>query len=259
MLLRERRSAHWIEHALGWLKRENARGAEIFVRPHGEHCLTLLDDLSAGALLELKHSGFAPAVVVETSAENFQAWLKHGRVLDRALGTQAAKELARRFCGDLSSADWRHFGRLAGFTNRKLKRRLPNGWTPFIMLHEWGGEIYQKTEEFLREAYANLRRLAAERELQWQNAPVLASGSIRSLALFHRDARYQNDLHRADLAWALHAASCGLSTEKIHAEILYARDLSKKGCPRRQRDYVRRTAAKALALACQSPGSRTAL
>ena len=83
MLLREGCRAGWIEHALRWLKRENARGAHIFVRPHGEHCLTLIDDLDASAILELKHSGFSPAVVIETSVGNFQAWLKHGRVLSR--------------------------------------------------------------------------------------------------------------------------------------------------------------------------------
>ena len=47
------------------------------------------------------------------------------------------------------------------------------------------------------------------------------------------------------MGWALHAFSGGLSLEQIHAEILQARDLSKKGCRRRQLDYARRTAAKA--------------
>ena len=75
MLLRESCRAGWIEHALRWLKRENVRGAHIFVRPHGEHCLTLIDDLDASAILELKQSGFSPAVVVEPSVDNFQAWL----------------------------------------------------------------------------------------------------------------------------------------------------------------------------------------
>ena len=70
-------------------------------------------------------AGFQPAAVVETSPGNFQVWLNHGRILsDRTFSTQAAKELARRFGGDPSSADWRHFGRLAGFTNQKPNRRL---------------------------------------------------------------------------------------------------------------------------------------
>jgi hypothetical protein len=130
MLLREGRSEEWIEKALGWLKRENAHGAHIFVRPHGEHSLTLLDDLDVPTLAELRQSGFGPAAVVETSPGNFQIWVNHGRVLSRALSTQAAKELARRFRADPSSADWRHFGRLAGFANQKPHRRLANGLAP---------------------------------------------------------------------------------------------------------------------------------
>ena len=31
---------------VGWLRRENARGAHVFVRPHGAHALSLVDDLS---------------------------------------------------------------------------------------------------------------------------------------------------------------------------------------------------------------------
>jgi len=45
MLLREGWSAEQIDAALSWLKRENARGAHIFIRPHGAHALSLVDDL----------------------------------------------------------------------------------------------------------------------------------------------------------------------------------------------------------------------
>jgi hypothetical protein len=259
MLLRESCRAGWIEHALRWLKRENVRGAHIFVRPHGEHCLTLIDDLDAPAVLELKRSGFSPAVVIETSVGNFQAWLKHGRALSRTLSTQAAKELARRYGGDPSSADWRHFGRLAGFTNQKPQRRLANGLAPFVRLHEWSGRIYGNTEKFLAEASAELRKVAAELELRWQSSSIPGAGSIRPIATFHRDLRYGGDLHRADMAWALHAARRGLPAQEICAEILRTRDLSKKGRQDRQLDYARRTAAKALALALKSESKSNGL
>jgi hypothetical protein len=116
MLMRERWSAERIVAALNWLRWENAVGAHIYVRPCGAHAFSLVDDLSADSLKQMKESGFRPAVIVETSPDNFQAWLNHGRILDCSLSTQVAKELARRFGGDPSSADWRHFGRLAGFS-----------------------------------------------------------------------------------------------------------------------------------------------
>jgi hypothetical protein len=47
------------------------------------------------------------------------------------------------------------------------------------------------------------------------------------------------------LAWAKHAAGCGLTFEQIKDELLSSRDLSKKGNRARQLEYVGRTAAKA--------------
>jgi hypothetical protein len=70
--------------------------------------------------------------------------------------------------------------------------------------------------------------------------------SMRSLSDFHADPRYSRDFHRADMAWASHAASRGLPEQKIRDEILHARDLSKKGGAARQLDYAKPTAIKAL-------------
>src|SRR5260370_31487239 len=127
MLLSEAWTARQIEQAIQQVRRENARGAHIFVRPHGVHALSLVDDLGVDAIARMTDAGFLPALVVETSRQNFQVWLNHGQILDRDMSTWAAKELAKRVRGDLSSADWRHFGRLAGCTNRKPERLLPNG------------------------------------------------------------------------------------------------------------------------------------
>jgi hypothetical protein len=48
------------------------------------------------------------------------------------------------------------------------------------------------------------------------------------------------------MAWAKHAAGCGLTLEQIKDELLNSRDLSKKGNRKRQVEYVVRTAEKAL-------------
>ena len=154
MMLSENCGAALIPSAIKWLRQENTHGAHIFIRPHGAHSLSLVDDLSAEAIDTMKREGFAPALIVETSQRNFQAWLNHGRILDCETSTCAAKQLAKRFGGDPSSADWRHFGRLAGFTNQKLKRRLPNGLPPFVKLHECSGDIYRAAPEFLEEIAA---------------------------------------------------------------------------------------------------------
>src|SRR6266481_5978270 len=137
--------------SVSWLRLNNAQGRNIYIRPAGEHSLSLIDDASIQVIEQLKSEGFAPAVVLETSPGNFQAWLHHGRILPKHLSTLAARVLASRFGGDLASADWRHFGRLAGFTNRKNKYRKADGTFPYVRLHEATGAVYSRAVAFLAE------------------------------------------------------------------------------------------------------------
>src|SRR5262245_53441023 len=53
--------------SVSWLCYQNAHGRNIYVRPRGEHHLSLVDDLTADAVQRMKAEGFAPAVVVQTS------------------------------------------------------------------------------------------------------------------------------------------------------------------------------------------------
>ena len=249
MLLREAWTVGQIEETIQRLRRENARGAHIFVRPHGAHALSLVGDVGVDAIARMTAAGFQPALVVETSPQNFQIWLNHGQILDRDMSTWAAKQLAKRFGGDLSSADWRHFGRLAGFTNRKTERLLPNGLAPFVRLRQSEGRAYDAARIFFGEVKSLADKAAAERA-NWSTFPPTSKRKpVQSLAEFHRNGRYDGDLHRADMAWALHAASRGLSEQQIRYEILHDRDLSKKGRIHRQLNYAKRTAAKALRVA----------
>src|ERR1700674_2048421 len=156
MILREGWGDKQVLKSLLWLRRENLNRGHIYVRPAGAHGLSLVDDLKADALARMKAEGFEPAAVVETSPGNFQAWLKHGEMLDEAASTRAAKLLAARYGGDLGSADWRHFGRLAGFTNPKPNRRLASGLQPFARLLEAGGQIYRQAPVFIAEVRAAL-------------------------------------------------------------------------------------------------------
>src|SRR5438552_17647878 len=123
-----------VVESIPWLKFQNLDGRNIYIRPKGEHALSLVDDLSSQVLERMKHSGFTPAIIVETSPENFQAWLNHGKVLAKDVSTAAARALAEKFNGDPGSADWRHFGRLSAFTNRKTRHQTAGGHYPFVRL-----------------------------------------------------------------------------------------------------------------------------
>src|SRR5437762_12589144 len=83
--------------SISWLRLKNGRGRNIYIRPSGEHRLSLIDDIGWRAVGRLKDEGFDPAVIVETSPGNFQAWLNHGVVFSKDLSTFAARLLARRF------------------------------------------------------------------------------------------------------------------------------------------------------------------
>jgi hypothetical protein len=251
MALRENLSIDRILKSIRWLRRENACGAHIFIRPMWPHTLSLIDDLSANAIEEMRESGFEPAVVIETSPDNFQAWLNHGRTLsDRFLSTLAARQLALRFGGDRGSADWRHFGRLAGFTNQKKESRLENGLQPFVKLCSCEGQVYSAANEFLCDL-EGLREILSQREVRKIAQGQTSESSFRPICSFHTDPRYGGDLHRAEMAWALHAAGRRLSQEQIENEILRGRDLSKKGPRPRQFYYAARTARKAIAMSTE--------
>ena len=248
MVLRDSRPADEIMSFIGWLRHENSAGAHIYIRPAGPHALTLIDDLTREGVERMRAEGCEPALVVETSPGNFQAWLKHAEVLDERVSTAVAKELAARFGGDPSSADWRHFGRLAGFTNQKPARRLPSGLAPFALLRQASGQVFALSAEIVD---AVKRQLAEKMDRRKTGSAIAGTRSpgaaeIPPVEEIHRDPRYGGDLHRADIAWANMAAAAGLSLEAIRDAILSARDLSHKGNRKRQLEYAARTAEKAL-------------
>ena len=228
--------------SVSWLSYQNAHGRNIYVRPKGEHHLSLVDDLTAGAVQQMKDEGFTPALVVETSPRNFQAWLNHGQILPRQLSTLAARTLAEHFGGDKGAADWRHFGRLAGLTNRKFKHRSENGQYPFVRLVHASGQPYRGSENFLQQLSAQL----AERERIQNAAPhAVVDGKARlTIDDFRSKPAYGGDGNRIDLAYTVYALSHGVSEADIRSAIA-SRDLSKKGSEHRQLNYIERTIRKA--------------
>ncbi len=128
-------SAEEVLRALDWLKRENRSGANIYVRADRERSsrLVLIDDLNRDALARLRVSDHAPAVVVQTSPGNWQAWVKLDEDTPSQVRTEVARILCREYGGDPASADAQHFGRLAGFTNRK-PARIIDGRPQFVLL-----------------------------------------------------------------------------------------------------------------------------
>ena len=232
--------------SVSWLEKLNHDGRHIFIRPKGEHNLSMVDDLTTDAVAAMDREGFRPAVVVETSPSNFQAWLKHPEQLDKDLSTATARALAERFRGDAGAADWRHFGRLSGFANRKLKYQdVTTGLYPLVRLIEAEGKVYSQADQFLASVRRSVeeRRQARER-LRFQPTTFPIRRQRKSIDAFRSDPRYGGDGNRIDLAYAIYALSHGAAEAEVAAAIR-TRDLSKKGAEHRQHDYIERTIRKA--------------
>jgi hypothetical protein len=230
------------------LQLENDDGRHIYIRPKGEHNLSLIDDLTADAVGAMKREGFHPALVVETSPSNFQTWLKHPEPLGKELSTATARALAEKFGGDAGAADWRHFGRMAGFENGKRKYQdVTTGSFPVVRIIEAEGYVYPRADEFLAIVRARLeeRQMVHERFRQQTYAPPV-DRRLKTIESFRSDLRYAGDGNRIDMAYAVYALSHGASQQEV-ADAIRSRDLSKKGAEHRQQDYVERTIRKARA------------
>ncbi len=168
MLLRQEWTPAQVETAVPWLKRMNAQGRDIYIRPSGSSGLYLIDDVPTATVERMRAEGYTPAAVVETSPGNLQAWVRVSDTpLSKEEGTAVARELAERYGGDLSSANWRHMGRVANFTNRKDEHTQPDGRHPYARLHAAGGARAPEAPAILararERATQNRRGAAGER------------------------------------------------------------------------------------------------
>ena len=233
---------------LSLLKNRNARGSHIYIRPTGEHRYTALDDLSETSLALLTGDGFNPCAVVETSAGNFQAWLKHSVVFPKLLGTFAAQTLATRYHADPSAADWRRFGRLPGFTNCKPKYKRPDGLFPFVRLTSHSGEQYPMAEAFAQEITKLYQQREQEREAKRLQASLSPQRGPRlsnvTLERFRTSGKYRDRPAAADIAFCVAAYANGMTHDQIE-RALDDEYLSRDPNPSKKAAYIRRTMEKA--------------
>ena len=65
---------HWskadVAQSMAWLKRMNALGYDVWIRPDGDHGLVLLGGLKKKDVQTLRERGFTPAVVVAPGLSN---------------------------------------------------------------------------------------------------------------------------------------------------------------------------------------------
>lgn len=128
------------ESIVKFLRARNRDGYDVYFQPYAMgsnagYMLVDLDQAEPGVLCAMRAQGHQPCAVVETSPGHLQAWVHVStQALPPAVATAVGRQLARLYRGDPASSDWRHVGRLAGFTNQKPQRRLPSGLAPWVKL-----------------------------------------------------------------------------------------------------------------------------
>lgn len=201
-------TAKQVKENVAWLKRLNAQGNDIYIRPSKEehNGLILVDDLKKESLTRMKEAGHRPALIVETSPNNYQAWVKVPASNDE-IKKETAKELATMYGGDPGSVDARHYGRLAGFTNQKEKYRNAFNQQPYVLARDTNGKEATKAHELIQQATQRIQEREAKLEIT-KRLEALKTAGERQYAhsgvidAYRREAWKMASQYKQDRDWS---------------------------------------------------------
>jgi hypothetical protein len=250
-----------------FLRIRNREGCDIFIQPYaGNHnagyILLDLDRGDPSVLEEMCAHGHEPCVLLQTSPGHLQAWVRVSVTpLDPIIASTIARWLASIYDGDLASADWRHLGRLAGFTNRKSARRQSNGFAPWVrVLHAQlrsatqASSLLQAAQQQLTAAGTTLVPMARRPlSAQLPHMPILSGDGLLPRAIYKAWLQWlripqrfpRTDWSIADKWIAKELLQRGVSVAEVTALLRSG----SPGFPRRHakpEDYLHRTLTRAL-------------
>lgn len=250
-------SAQELEQSVAWLKRMNAQGHDVFIRPEGGHGLVLVDGLQREALVGMAKEGFTPAAIIETGPERFQAWVKLSEgPLPAEVHDSAARALAKHYGGTLEKASGHTWGRLAGFTNQAPALRKDDR-QPYVLAHDCPGRTAAKAPAFLQHLAERmaLQRVQQERAARLEAIRATPDHGWRrdALTVYRQQARQllaghglEADFQRLDRAIATDLAKSGrYSRQDIERALREGSPHIEHGQPGGIEGHARRTAAQA--------------
>ena len=244
-----------------FLRAHNREGCDVYFRPYAasQNAGYVLLDFDDGPcpLAAMRVASHTPCLVVETSPGHQQAWVRvtSGSIMP-ARATAVARWMALQYGADPASADWRHLGRLAGFTNRKPARLQANGLPPWV-------RVVWRSNEALCEVGSAVVTAVPGRVSPRPAAVAISGVAVRSAPPYWQCIYSLGLLRRFPVPdWSIYdyrvarlLLQRGCSAEQV-AVILRQ---SSPSFPRRHNpdDYLRRTVqAAAASLACRPAFSR---
>jgi RepB DNA-primase from phage plasmid len=250
--------------AVRFLRIRNREGCDIYMHPWAEdhnagYILIDLDRADPAVLEIMRARGHHPCVVLQSSPGHLQAWIRLSRLpLPPAAATAAARQLARWYGGDTASADWRHLGRLAGFTNQKPARRTPGGHAPWVKIVHAHVVVAPQAEALLESVMSSAPAGLSSEGTNRADHQTRSEAPAPSLSTAQATAIYQDCVQRwriaqrfappdwniVDLWIARHLLQRGTPAAEVEAIL----QLASPQFPRRHgnpHDYLRRTVARA--------------
>ncbi len=233
--------------SISWLRYRNAKGADIFIRPISSVGLVLLDDLDHQMILRLRHDGLQPAVVTETSPGNFQCWIRllynHQRKeISSKLVTRLLRYLASEYGTDPRSADWKHFGRLAGFTNQKARHASRAG-QPYVLLRFARHLVAKRGRELLLQVKRSVVQTRVTKLTSIPKKSDTYAQRMKRILAINRQQPWVNspDYTRLDFMIAREMLCEGYAYEVVEQALLLGSPLLSERKAGHVKDYVRRT------------------
>jgi hypothetical protein len=243
------------------MKRLQQRGENIYYTPLSDdkHHI-LIDDLDRDKLAKLLADGYCPAVVIESSPDNYQAILtvqKLGSDHDKSVANRLSDRLNQEY-GDPKLSGAIHPHRAPGYENRKPKHLADDGTYPTVKLVTAEKRQCDKTLELSRTIDADYVR-AADMKKRQQPAPqaTTAPASASAKAKIYK-AHFDHirtvmktqpfdDLNRVDSMIALRMRVTGHTAVDIEATMRECaptiRSPEQAAKHPDWNDYARRTAA----------------
>lgn len=246
-------TADGILKSLGFFKYKNMNNHDIFVRPKGPSGYIFVDDITITDIARMENDGYVFAVILESSPLNYHGWLKFSSApIPTETASIVGRYLARLYGADMRSSDWKHFGRLAGFTNRKPGYVNELGQYPFVGIYSTNSVTCLKAEETIRLALKEhqdsipvppTRTIVVDAQVD--NPADVYNGEIsRSKQL------WGSKFNSSDADWqaVLRMIAVGCSVAQIEAVLFEHSESVAKRSTSRASDYVERTIRNAFKL-----------